>query len=107
MPTSQPAVDLAVEAAKQQITLATAILGGSLAFTDQLSSLAIWARLPWVYAPLAVSIVAGVLTIMALADSLRRGEEKPLSARSVRVGGAVQNASFMFSVVALAYLLAG
>lgn len=101
-------LELATESVKQQITLATAIIGATLAFSGQLSGArqgAIWDLLPVAFVPLAVSIVCGVLTLMSLAFHLGKDGD-PLATKDVRVLGALQNAVFMVSVLLMVGIIA-
>lgn len=100
-------LDLAVEAVKQQITLATAIIGASLAFSSQLSGARqgrIWNLLPIAFAPLAVSIVCGVLALMSIAFYLSK-QGDPLEKRSVRQLGVVQNLGFLLAIVLMVFIV--
>jgi hypothetical protein len=93
--------DLAIESVKQQITLATAIIGASIAFSDQLSGARggkIWSLLPFVLTPLAISIVCGVLLLMSISFYLGTDDD-PLTQKPVRGLGMAQNAAFILSIV--------
>jgi hypothetical protein len=101
-------LDLAVEAVKQQITLATAIIGASLAFSSQLSGVKqgkIWDLLPFAFAPLALSIICGVLALMSIAFHLSKDGD-PLNKRGVRQLGMVQNLGFLLSVIIMVFIVA-
>jgi hypothetical protein len=101
-------LDIALEAVKQQIGLATAIIGVTLAFSDQLTDARqgqVWKLLPYAVAPLAVSVVCGVFTLMSIAYHLR-GQADPLGHRDVRISGVSQNITFLFAVVAMVYVIA-
>ena len=101
-------LDLAVESVKQQITLATAIIGASLAFSGQLTEVKkgkIWALLPFAFAPLALSIICGVLLLMSISFYLGT-EQDPLQQNLVKRLGMVQNAAFILSVILMVIVIA-
>lgn len=100
-------LDIALEAIKQQITLATAIIGASLAFSNQLKGASqgrIWALLPFAFAPLGLSVIAGVLTLMGIAYNLGHAGD-PLASPGVRLLGVLQNAAFLLAVVLMVWIV--
>ena len=100
-------LDIAIEAVKQQITLATAIIGASLAFSNQLSGAKqgkIWNLLPIAFAPLTVSIICGVLALMSISYYLNK-EGDPLSQKGVQKLGIFQNAAFLISIVLMVLIV--
>ena len=108
MDRAEKRLDLAVEAIKQQITLATGILGATLAFSNQVTGIRqghVWGLLPYAFTPLAVSIICGVVALMGIAFHLR-GEKDPLSQSNVRWAGMLQNVSFLIAVVAMVVVIA-
>lgn len=100
-------LDLAVESVKQQITLATAVIGASLAFSGQLKGVSqgkVWDLLPIAFAPLAFSIVCGVLLLMSISFYLGT-EADPLQQSTVRKLGVAQNAAFILSVILMVIVI--
>ena len=101
-------LDIATEAVKQQIALATGIIGATLAFTDQVKTVrqgGVWDMLPYAFAPLAASIVCGVFTLMSIAYHLKNGGD-PLTHRDVRIVGVLQNITFLGAVIAMVFVIA-
>jgi hypothetical protein len=101
-------LDFAKEAITQQITLATAVIGASLAFSDQIAKVQegrIWELLPYSFAPLALSIVAGVLALLALSYELGKGAD-PFRRSGVRLLGVIQNFMFLASMVGMVIIIA-
>lgn len=101
-------LEIALEAIKQQITLATGILGVTLAFSDQVTGARqgrVWSLLPYAFAPLAVSIICGVYSLMSISYHLR-GEKDPLVQGGVRVAGILQNVTFLIAIVAMVVVIA-
>jgi hypothetical protein len=101
-------LDIACNAIEQQITLATALLGVALAFSDQLSAARqgrVWELLPWAFVPLAVSISSGVLALMSISYHLR-DDSDPIAQRDVRIAGIVQNATFLLSIILVVGVIA-
>jgi hypothetical protein len=101
-------LDLATEAIKQQITLATAIIGATVAFSGQLTGIKqgkIWNLLPLAFAPLALSIICGVLALMSIAFHLAK-EGDPLGKTGVRRLGMAQNVTFLLAMVMMVFIVA-
>ena len=101
-------LEIAVEAVTQQITLATGIIGATLAFSDQVTGARqgkVWELLPYAFAPLAFSIICGVLSLMAIAFHLRASPD-PLSETGVRLSGALQNLMFVIAIVGMVFVIA-
>ena len=92
-------LELAVEAVKQQIALATVIIGALLAFVEKINSSAA-SDLPWVLVPLALTAILGVIILQAMswyADDATGPLDKPL----VRILGIGQNLAFVIAVIAM------
>jgi hypothetical protein len=105
MATPDKALEAGLEAVKQQITLATALIGAALAFTDQIDALKhhdVRSMLPWGFGLLGVSVISGVLVLMAISYELRGGRD-PFGGKRVRLLGALQNLAFMIAVGLLAF----
>ncbi len=103
------AFETALEAVKQQITLATAVVGAALAFTDQIDTLkrqAALSALPWAFGLLGGSVIFGIMALMAISYQLRRGKTDPFAVGGVRLAGASQNLSFMLAIALLAFSVA-
>ncbi|NEP19723.1 MAG: hypothetical protein F6J97_23015 [Leptolyngbya sp. SIO4C1] len=101
-------LDLAVESVRQQITLASAIIAATLAFSDQLQDTMqgrVWTMLPYAFAPLALSIICGVLALMSISFHLCKNRD-PMPQSEVRLFGVCQNLSFMLSVIGLVLIVA-
>jgi hypothetical protein len=101
-------LDIAVESVKQQITLATAIIGASLAFSGQLTEVKkgkIWALLPLAFTPLALSIICGILLLMSISFYLGTDQD-PLQQKLVRRLGILQNATFIISIILMVIVIA-
>src|SRR5574341_23256 len=100
-------LDIALEAIKQQITLATGILGATLAFSNQLKDARqgrMWKLLPYAFTPLAVSIICGVFALMSISYHLRK-EDDPLAQGNVRAAGVLQNTTFLIAIVAMVVII--
>ena len=96
-------VDIAVEAVKQQITLATAILAALLAFSEKVKP-AIVGQLWLALAPLSLSILTGVLVLLSISFYMTPSTD-PFRQVGVRVLGSVQCLSFLASVFVMVYLI--
>lgn len=104
MDRDQKRLDLATEAVKQQITLATAIIGATLAFSEKVTG-ATQDLLALVFAPLVLSVISGVLTLMSISYHLK-GSGDPLSPWRVRILGVTQNLGFLLAIVLMWYVIA-
>ena len=108
MDRAEKRLDIALEAIKQQITLATGILGATLAFSHQLTEARqgrVWKLLPYAFTPLAVSIICGVFALMSISYHLRENHD-PLTQSNVRVAGVLQNVTFLIAIVAMVIVIA-
>ena len=109
MSTAEKALETALEAVKQQITLATAVIGAALAFSDQLGVLqqqAVLSVLPWAFGLLGGSVIFGIFALMAISYELRRGKADPFGVKGVRLSGGLQNVTFMIAMALLAFTIA-
>ncbi len=109
MTPADKAFETALEAVKQQITLATAVVGAALAFTDQIDALkrqAALSALPWAFGLLGSSVIFGIIALMAISYQLRGGKTDPFGVGGVRLAGACQNLSFMIAIGLLAFAVA-
>ena len=109
MSTAEKALETALEAVKQQITLATAVIGAALAFSDQLTTLrqqALLTLLPWAFGLLGLSVIFGIFALMAISFELRRGKSDPFGVKGVRLSGGLQNVTFMIAMALLAFTIA-
>jgi len=103
----EKAVETALEAIKQQITLSSAVVGGTVAFASSLkeaSVQSIWEQLPWALVPFAIAIVFGVIALQSISFELKEGR-LPFGSRIVRVSGIIQNLSFLWGFVALVVIV--
>lgn len=108
MDRAEKRLEITLEAVKQQITLAAGIIGATLAFSGQVTGARqgrIWDLLPYAFAPLALSIISGVLALMSIAYHLR-GQKDPLAQSGVRLSGIVQNLAFLIAIVAMILVIA-
>jgi hypothetical protein len=96
-------LEVALDVIRQQIALATAIIGAVVAFADPIAKAGdgkLWRMLPWALTPLVVSIVLGVIALMGIGFHLKRPGD-PLAKRGVRLSGMVQNVSFLVAMILL------
>src|SRR5262245_16225308 len=96
-------LETATEAVKQQITIASAVIGGTIAFAGSLkeeSMKPIWSQLPWALVAFAVVIAAGIVALQSIAYELKQGRN-PYKAIVVRGSGIVQNLAFLWGFIAL------
>jgi len=108
MDRAEKRLDIALEAIKQQITLATGILGATLAFSHQLTEARqghVWKLLPYAFAPLAVSIICGVFALMSISYHLKKNDD-PLAQSNVRLAGIFQNITFLIAIVGMVVVIA-
>lgn len=99
----EKAVDLASESIKQQITIAAAIIGGTIAFAGNLKEAevqAIWHKLPPALTMFGLVVLFGVIALQSLAWELKENAD-PFKAFLVRYCGALQNILFVGGFVAL------
>ena len=96
-------LDIAMEAARQQITLSAGMIAVMVALADPDGPM--WPALPYILAPFAISVLAGawlfLATPMALYD-----ENDPLAKRPVRIPGTIQILSFVVGIVAMVVVTA-
>lgn len=100
MDAKEKQLEIAVNAVEQQITLATVIIGACLALSDQLTGVKqgrVWDLLPIAFAPLAASVVFGILLLQSISFDLGK-EREPFKQGLVRGFGIAQNVTFMLSV---------
>lgn len=96
-------VDIAVEAVKQQITLATAILAALLALSEKIKP-SIVSQLWLALVPLSFSILMGVLALLSISFYMAPSTD-PFRQTGVRILGSLQCLSFLGSVFAMVYLI--
>jgi hypothetical protein len=102
MDAAEKRLEIAVEAVKQQITLATAILAALLALSDKVKPTIVpqlWIAL----VPLSFSVLMGVLVLLSISFYLAPRQD-PFQERGVRVLGTLQCLSFLGAVFAMVYL---
>lgn len=95
--------DITIEAVKQQITLASAIIGAIVALANKHDP--IWQVLPYALAPFALSVIGGIFALLTIPFALY-GEGDPFAAREVRVAGVLQAVLFCVGIVLMVALLA-
>lgn len=108
MDNKEKAVDTASESIKQQITIASAVIGGTVAFASSLNEAAvvpIWRQLPWALIPLVLAVAFGVAALQCLAFELKAENPTPLSASMVRCFGVLQNIAFVVGFIALVIIV--
>lgn len=96
-------IDITIEAVKQQITLASAIIGALVALASKHDP--VWALLPYALAPFALSVIGGIFALLTIPFALY-GDGDPFAARGVRFAGVFQAALFCVGIVLLVVVLA-
>jgi hypothetical protein len=101
------AFDFASDLTKQLITLATAIIGGLIAFGDKGMIVKVSGALAWALGAYGLSAVAGGLTLMALTGQLGSPDLTELTcsayAPSVRIFSGTQIVVFIIATGIFAY----
>ncbi|HEX7134222.1 MAG TPA: hypothetical protein VF228_16715 [Iamia sp.] len=97
------AVTQAGDAVKQVLTLSTAILTFTIAFSKDVTKDAVASDRPWLYASwllLAGAVVAGVLTLLAIAGQLgQHTQDLDVYSQPIRTLAAVQMLAFGLALV--------
>lgn len=98
--------DLVTEITKQVITLATGIIAISITFSKDFAthtSAASKDLFVWSWSFFVVSIIAGLMTLMASAgvqqEAVDRGQEPSIKAGNLRLLGGVQLLSFLVAII--------
>jgi len=105
----EKAVDVAVHATNHQITIASALLAGIVAFSDKLKDqprlTVLWNHKLWVMIPLLLAIFFGIVLLLGIGGALA-GKRPPFRGSVVRVCGIAQNLSFLGAMIAITCLIA-
>lgn len=96
-------VDISIEAIKQQITLATVIIGALLTFVEKINA-ADRQNLPFALVPLALTIVFGIVALQSIAYHIE-DSSGPFNKPTVRFAGIAQNISFIVAVVGMVIII--
>ena len=104
----EKAVDVAVHATNHQITIASALLAGIVAFSDKLKDqprlAVLWNHKLWIMVPLLLAIFFGIVLLLGIGAALA-GKQPPFRGSVVRFCGIAQNLSFFGAMVAIVSLL--
>lgn len=109
----EKSIDIATEAVKQQLNLASGIIAASAILSGSQNYQFEGLRLPLVI--LFISIIFGILYLLILADALSKNKsiessqskssKNPLNKTSVRLFGLLQLLSFLVGIFILAYTI--
>jgi hypothetical protein len=104
----EKAVDVAVHATNHQITIASALLAGIVAFSDKLKDqprlAGLWNHKLWVMIPLLLAILFGIVLLLGIGGALAQ-KKPPFRAKMVRLCGVAQNVFFLAAMIAITCLI--
>jgi len=104
----EKAIDVAVHATNHQITIASALLAGIVAFSEKLKDqpglARMWKYKLWIIVPLVLAILFGIVLLLGIGSALA-GKKQPFRGAIVRTCGIAQNMCFLAAMVAIASIV--